>query len=372
MNALIKFVMFLIAAGVLPVLSGLLPVSLLPAGKRRFPLIVLGGYLSVFALFEWIGLPVLIWTASGDFSLLLRLFLCADLIWIAAGILRCRKTGGIRLPEILRERKIQDADAAFCWLIFAALLGFELVMSYTHASFDGDDAYYVAQTLQTWQTGTMYYYVPYTGFTTVLDGRHAMAMMPMWIAGVAKLCGTHSTIVTHSMMPLVLIPLTDIAFYQAAVELTRGQKPERRSYQLPAMMVIVTVLQIFGNTSIYTPETFLLMRTWQGKSLFANFIFPLVFLLLFRIVRDAEDEKMWCFFMLVLLNLAAGFCTSLAPVLVTGVLLLASVMIAILRKRRWLPLAVLLTCIPCMLYLVLLLRMMYPGAVWFLRGGRLP
>ena len=113
MNALIKFVMFLIAAGVLPVLSGLLPVSLLPAGKRRFPLIVLGGYLSVFALFEWIGLPVLIWTASGDFSLLLRLFLCADLIWIAAGILRCRKTGGIRLPEILRKRKIQDADTAF-------------------------------------------------------------------------------------------------------------------------------------------------------------------------------------------------------------------------------------------------------------------
>ena len=37
MNALIKFVMFLIAAGVLPVLSGLLPVSLLPADKRRFP-----------------------------------------------------------------------------------------------------------------------------------------------------------------------------------------------------------------------------------------------------------------------------------------------------------------------------------------------
>ena len=100
MNALIKFVMFLIAAGVLPVLSGLLPVSLLPADKRRFPLIVLGGYLSVFALFEWIGLPVLIWTASGDFSLLVRLFICADLIWIAAGILRCRKTGGIRLGSL--------------------------------------------------------------------------------------------------------------------------------------------------------------------------------------------------------------------------------------------------------------------------------
>ena len=245
-------------------------------------------------------------------------------------------------------------------------------MSYTHASFDGDDAYYVAQTLQTWQTGTMYYYVPYTGFTTVLDGRHAMALMPMWIAFVAKLCGTHSTIVTHSMMPLVLIPLTDVCLYQAAVELTRGQKPSRRRYQLPAMMVVLAVLQIFGNTSIYTPETFLLMRTWQGKSLFANFILPMVFLMLLRIIRDLEEERTWCLVMLVLLNMAAGFCTSLAPVLVTGVLVLAGIIIAILKKRKRLPAVILLTCIPCFLYLILLLRMMNPGAVPFLKGGRLP
>ena len=372
MNALIKFMMFLISAGVMPVLSGLLPVSFLPARERRFPLIILGGYLSTFALFELLGLPVLIWTASGNFRLLTLLFLFVALLWIALGILRCQKSGGFRLPRILKERSILDPDAAVCWLIFAILLGFELWMSYTHASFDGDDAYYVAQTLQTWQTGTMYYYVPYTGFTTVLDGRHAMALMPMWIAFVARLCGTHSTIVTHSMMPLVLIPLTDVCLYQSAVELTRGQKPSRRRYQLPAAMVVLAVLQIFGNTSIYTPETFLLMRTWQGKSLFANFILPMVFLMLLRMIRDSEEERAWCCIMLILLNMAAGFCTSLAPVLATGVLVLASIIIAVLKKRRRLPAVILLTCIPCFLYLLLLLRMMNPGAVPFLKGGRLP
>lgn len=371
MNALIKFMMFLIPAGVMPVLSGLLPVSFLPARERRFPLIILGGYLSTFALFELLGLPVLIWTTSGDFQLLTLLFLCTDFLWIAAGIIRCRKDG-IRIPRLLKERSIPDPDAAVCWLIFAVLLSFELWMSYTHASFDGDDAYYVAQTLQTWQTGTMYYYVPYTGFTTILDGRHAMALMPMWIAFVAKLCGTHSTIVTHSMMPFVLIPLTDVCLYQCAVELTRGQKSSRRRYQLPAVMVVLAVLQIFGNTSIYTPETFLLMRTWQGKSLFANFIFPMVFLMLLRMIRDSRGEKAWCCVMLILLNTAAGFSTSLAPVLVTGVLVLASIIIAILKRRKRLPAVILLTCIPCFLYLLLLLRMMNPGAVPFLKGGRLP
>ena len=76
--------------------------------------------------------------------------------------------------------------------------------------------------------------------------------------------------------------------------------------------------------------------------------------------------------MLFLLNMAAGFCTSLAPVLVTGVLVLAGIIIAILKKRKRLPAVILLTCIPCFLYLILLLRMMNPGAVPFLKGGRLP
>lgn len=363
--------MFLLAAGVMPALSGLLPASLLPAGKRRLPRILLAGYLSSFALFELIGLPVLIWTPGGDFKLLVLLFTAADLVWIVAGFFCCKKSGGIRLPGMFRERK-PDADAAVFWLIFVCLLGFQLWMAYTRASFDGDDAYYVAQTLQTWQTDTMYYYVPYTGFTTVLDGRHAMALMPMWIAYVARLCGTHSTIVTHSMIPLVLIPLTDVCLYQAAVELTGGKASEKRRQLLPAMMIVLAMLQIFGNTSIYTPETFLLMRTWQGKSLFANVLLPVAVILLLQLSRQEEEEKRWCIGMLVFLNLAAGFATSLAPILISGVLLGAGFVIALVRRKGKIFWVLLLTCIPCVLYLLLLLRMMNPGLLPFLKGGRLP
>lgn len=371
MNAILKFLMFLIAAGVMPALSGLLPACLLPSGKRRLPRVILAGYLSTFALFELLGLPVLIWTPGGDFRLLVLLFTAADLVWIAAGIFCCHKSGGIRLPRVLKEKKA-DPDEAALWFLFFCLLGFQLWMAYTKASFDGDDAYYVAQTLQTWKTGTMYYYVPYTGFTTVLDGRHAMALMPMWIAYVAKLCGTHPTIVTHSMMPLVLIPLTDVCLYQALVELTDGKKENRRRQQLPAMMFLLAILQIFGNTSIYTPETFLLMRTWQGKSLFANFLVPLTLILLLMLLRNRDTERHWCVGMLILLNMAAGFATSLAPVLISGVLLGSGLVIAAAR-RRWKLLPLLLAvCIPCFLYLVVLLRMMSPGLVPFLKGGRLP
>ena len=411
MSALIKLFLFSLAAFLLPFLTGLLPVSLLPCEKRRIPLVVLSGYLATFALFELVGLPILIWTATGDFKLLVRLFLILDLIWILAGCVRCGRTGGLRLPYLAdsllakfhsgpsfrsslptdRASSITsesttdsaksapfghgiapDSDTVFWWIIFLLLLGFQLYMSYTRASFDGDDAYYVAQTLQTWQTDTMYYYVPYTGVSTSLDGRHAMALMPMWIAFVARICGTHSTIVTHSMMPLILIPVVDIVLYQLASELTRDLPRQSQQRRLPAIMIVCAVLQIFGNSSIYTPETFLIMRTWQGKTMFACLLLPALFVLLLRVLRFDRSEARWCWLTLVLLNLAAGFCTSLAPALISGLFLLAAFLIRILKRQKGFLLAALAACIPSILYTLLLLRMIFPSLLPFLKGGRLP
>ncbi len=371
MSALIKLILFFIAAFGLPLLSGLLPASLLPAGKRRFPVLLMSGYLSTFALFELVGLPILIWTPAGDFRLLVILFLTLNLVWIGAGCLRCGRTGGLRLPDFMNG-SWPDPDAMVWWALFAALLLFQLYKAYTMASFDGDDAYYTAQSLQTWQTNTMYYYVPYTGITTTLDGRHALALMPMWIAYVARLCGTHPTIVTHSLLPLVLLPAVDALFYQLTVELTANQPARLRRHLFPAAMIILAVLQIFGNTSIYTPETFLLMRTWQGKSMFANYILPALFVLLLRELRSDKEDSAFCWCMLVILGIASGFCTSLAPALLTGLLLLACLLIRIVKKQKGILLAGAAACIPSILYLVLLLRMIYPSLVPFLKGGRLP
>ena len=370
MSALIKFAIFILAAAVLPILTGLLPACLLPSVKRKLPLVVLSGYLTTFALFEIIGIPILIWTPMGNFNLLVKVFLAVDSLWILAGILAAVRRGGVRLPKVREWKK--DPDAAFMWLVFLALLAGELYMAYTRASYDGDDAYYVAQSLQTWQTGTMYYYVPYTGVTTSLDGRHALALMPMWIAFVAKLCGTHPTIVTHSMLPLVLIPVVDTVFYQLFRELSRGKKRVQRVQFMPAAMVCLAVLQIFGNTSIYTAETFLLMRTWQGKSIYVNFMLPLLLVLLLRKLRLDEDENRWCRLMMVMLTAGAGFCTSLAPIMISFGLVLGTLLIRIFKKRKGILLEAVLCCIPAAVYMIFLVRMIYPSVVPFLKGGRLP
>ncbi len=384
MSTLIRFLGFLVSAVVLPVLTGLLPLSFLPADKREFHLLVPAGYFTSFALFELTGLPVLFLTWAGNFKLLVVLYLLFSLAVIAAGAVRCAKSGGIRLPRgarilLTRMGKLQgkkalvgEKEAFLFWLIFLCILGVQLYMALTRASYDGDDAYYVAQSLQAYQTGTMYNYVPYTGVSTTLDGRHALAMIPMWIAAVSKLCRTHPTIITHTMLPLVFLVFADICLYSVSKELLVMEPELARRRMLPAMMILFALLQIFGNVSIYTPETFLMMRTWQGKTVFANMVLPSLFWLLLVLAHRSEGMEYaeegygrFPYIMLVLVNIASGFCTSLAPLLCTGLLLAGSLFIRIFMKQKKAFGRVLLCCIPNILYSLFLVFLMLP----VLRGG---
>ena len=49
-------------------------------------------------------------------------------------------------------------------------------------------------------------------------------------------------------------------------------------------MIMVNMLMIFGNISIYTPATFFLMRIWQGKSMLTSIVFPAILLIFFWLI----------------------------------------------------------------------------------------
>ena len=382
MSGAIKLIQFFIWAAVLPVLMGLFPLSFLEPDRRRIHTLIVAGYTTNFALFELIGIPVLLLTPTGDFYLLLRLFVAAGIAVVIIGIVRCAKTGGIQAPAIanaLRGKKTEGGEQIplggeelVYWIVFALLFSFQIYMAYTRASFDGDDAYYVAESLQAWQTGTMYHYIPYTGITTTLDRRHAMAMLPMWIAMIAKLCNTHPTIVAHTMLPMVFLPLADMCVFSVGRALMHNMQEKLRRRIMPAFMVLLAMMQIFGNNSIYLPETFLLMRTWQGKTVFVYMILPLAYYCLLLMAHRAGEGEKLCFVyvLMISLNIASGFTTAMAPVLTALVFGTGSLILCIYRKRLDLLWKTILCCIPNVVYLVLLLGLMLPTllAKFYYRG----
>ena len=313
-----------------PFCIGFLPIRLMKKELRSPGVIWIAGYIVLFFLLEIVGIPIVLTVNYHGFTIFSR-WLAAALLLVAIGgaymAVRGKKSGDGIILNYKDTWKTHSWEEKIMWVLFLALVGFQLYMAFTRASFDGDDAYYGVQALTAQQIDVMYRIDPNNGWSSTLDARHALALFPMWEAFIGKMSGIHATIICHSVIPLVLIPLTYVLYYQIGRILFRKRKD-----LLPMFMVIIALWQMFGNVSIYTTETFFLTRTWQGKSFAGNFVIPAVlwiFLSLFAVdeteekeekpagvirrIKNVENIGLWM--LLGGLNLAGGASSSLAVLL---------------------------------------------------------
>lgn len=336
----------------------------LPEKLQTIGVMLLIGYLLLFALLEIVGIPVMLFSVYHGYSRMVILY--AVLLVLVAGtgygfwIYRKKKaqkrSGAVEETnrfQWFRKEPYDTWEGRLLLILFLLLVGFQLYMAFTRASFDGDDAYYVVQALTAQQTDTLYRIDPNRGVSVPLDARHALALFPIWEAFVGTMCGIHATIMAHSVVPLLLIPLTYLIYYEIGRELFCNKKR-----LLPMFLALMALWQMFGNVSIYTTETFFLTRTWQGKSFAGNFIIPAVFWIFLCLFRESDREtrqkvdfsvevnserksrklprgnsgSLWM--MLTLLNLAAGASSSLAVLLSCALTMGLGVLLTI-RSRRF-------------------------------------
>ena len=341
----------------IPFCMGLLPAALIKKEGRTPGCIFVSGYLVMFALFELIGIPVAVFVTYHGFSLLSGIFAALALLLSAAGILvafRKKKKGDALVFFDKGCLKACDLEEKLYFLIFFLLVGFQLYMVFTRASFDGDDAYYGVQGLIAQQQDTLYRINPYTGRSAPLDDRHVMALIPVFEAFVGRMSGIHATIIAHSVSPLILLPLTYLVYFQIGKRLFG----EKRG-MLPLFMIFMALFQMFGNVSIYTNETFLLTRTWQGKSVAGNFMIPAVFWIFLCLFADSgKGEKesgsagKGFYLLLACLNLAAGVSSSLAVLLCACLTMGLAVLFALKEKKPGILIKSGFCCIPSALYVL--------------------
>ncbi|MBD5504960.1 MAG: hypothetical protein HDR09_14840 [Lachnospiraceae bacterium] len=373
---------------VIPFGIGLIPANFISAKKRGPGFILLAGYFGMWALFEVVAIPAVLFVKYDNFKVASVLFGVLSILCAAVGLwLWYRKAksgkGGDRRHKndtdvnfinrikeyIATQVKRMSWAERIEWLLFFVLLGFQLYKAVAYASFDGDDAYYVVESLIAQQADVMYRILPYTGRPTDLDVRHALAVFPMWIAFVATRSHIHATIVSHTVMPLVLIPLSYLVYYEIGRRLFRREN-------LSIFMILMTMFQIFGNVSIYTSETFFLTRTWQGKAVAGSLVIPALFWMFLWIYdgnkevtekrttprkagRRHEDIGLW--FVFVCINMAAGVCSSIAVFLVCILMALTAFCLAITERDYRVILKMGAVCIPDVIYMAVYVIVAYSG-----------
>ncbi len=412
---------------VIPFCIGLIPANFISAEKRSPGFVLLSGYFGMWALFELAAVPAVLWVEYDNFKVASAVFTVLTLLSAAAGVWLLYQNGKAGKPglvwgsagmldfhgrtsnlKVKNDASVINADCpevraavmakrfltgtGIEWLLFFVLLGFQLYKAVAFASFDGDDAYYVVESLIAQEAGVMYRILPLTGGSTGLDVRHAMAVFPMWVAFVSVRAGVHATIVSHVVMPLVLIPLTYLLYYEIGRALFAGAQQSSRKQtetggaersagkwnrmgeawgaggyvfcreNLPIFMILMAVFQIFGNVSIYTSETFFLTRTWQGKALAGALVIPALFWVFLQIYdkgvrKGRADAGLWI--LLVCINMTAGVCSSIAVFLVCILIAVATFCLAV-AERDWKTLfKVGAACIPNVVYMAIYVFMAY-------------
>lgn len=356
--------------GLVPFGLGMIWTKGMEQKKDKLANLYLAGFLSELALFQIIAVPVMLTQPYGmEFLVKLAtavLALCAagGLVWTAVRERTIFSQKRRRAEASNRKRARLSKECLLFWLLFLATLVFQLYMAYSYAYFDGDDAYYVVESVLADQTGVLNRIRPYTGLSTNPDMRHALAAFPLWIAYVARMTGIHAAIVAHTVLPLVLIPLTYYVFFLIGRKLLGVH-----SVKLPIFMTLVSLMQIWGNSSIYTNATFFLTRTWQGKSVLANLVLLVDFWLLLEIFegfpakRKGTPEKkgavqrctwgLWA--LLAVTNVTAAMMTSMGAFLTALLIGVTGIVAAVRIKSVSVLWKLALCCIPNVIYLALLL-----------------
>lgn len=348
----IKIIMLVLLLIIAPLGTGLFINRYIAPNHRSVGVTYVSGFLLLLAMFQLMTVPLVFLDAWG-FDVVVKFFTVIVTLGTGSGIIQSlhlwRREGMIFQKRVL----LKDRNRAeqIQWAIVIILIGFQLFMAITHASFDGDDAYYVANSLVTEETGTLYRTNPYNGVSTFLDKRHSLAVFPIWIAYIAKMTGIHSTILSHTILPVVLIPLTYLIYYEIGKKLLKDNLQ-----QLPTYMMIVIMLQLFGNVSIYSNATFLLMRTWQGKSMLANVVIPAIFMILLWMFEENGQERgrkggLWA--LLVAVNIVAAMMSTASVFLNTFLIAVMGLVLSIQEKNWKILLKMGACCIPCVIYALL-------------------
>lgn len=369
----IKLIFWLFCA---PFLIGALFNFILPKDKRSVGITLLLGFLVYLACFEVIAIYCMTTIMYSAFAYCVKYFLIAAWIMIALGIGRICYAFFIRKDRNIifnngflgDNKEVVKNELKVYWGIFIVLIAFQLVMSVVMASFDGDDAYYVVESLLAQQADVMNTILPYTGNSTSLDIRHALAVITMWIAFIAKVSGVHATIVSHSVIPLLFIPLVYLVYEQIGKILFKEKKE-----MVPVFMIIVSFLMMFGNVSHYTPATFFLMRTWQGKALVGNLVFPMIFWIFLEMYDSVKSQKKghedievsanglngsivnsvspWI--MLALVNMLSGMCSAMGVIFGSGIVAVLSLLLLVFSRNWKVIIGAVLCVVPNLVYLAL-------------------
>ena len=323
--------------------------------KNRAIKSCLFGLLAFFSIFHVLTVSNML--RVNNFNKVCSLFIVSTLALalIGVGVWMAGKFKKKNMPVEVYLKNDRKKETVVLWIIFGAIMVFQMVQAVRLVFSDGDDAYYVGVATYGETIPEMYIKIPYTGEYTELDTRHCLAPFPYMISFLARYSGIPASVVAHSILPVVFLLFAYAIFFLIAKEICR----EKREVSL--IMLLSSVILMFGNYSVYSTETFLMTRVRQGKASLGSFVFPLGFYLLFLLAKSEQKkmrEKVLLYVLIMLNGFVAALFSTMGNLIYPCMVIIGGFCISFGKGGIKKMLPILFTCVPsgAMAVLYLMIR----------------
>lgn len=308
--------------------------------EKTFSKNYFAGMLTIWALFQIVSVPLVLAKAPFDTVVVgITILLCVLFLY---GLVK----GGYPRIRVSAQRNIERFSLGLMFLGMISLIVCTVFTQHT----DWDDSRFVVNAVDMVRTNRMFLTDPIHGNATVTWigelKKDVTAPWAVFIAYMAKMTGIYPTVMAHTVLPVVLLLVAFCVFWLLSEVFFSGDVFHRSIF-----VYLVILLHVFGHFSVYSSETFLLTRLWQGKAVVAGIGIPAMFLILMWLFDKKKTGRyQWLIWMS---NLSICLMSGMGTIIGAMILGCTGLVYGIVKREKKIMLTLWFACLPNMVYFLL-------------------
>ena len=233
------------------------------------------GFFLMLAIFQILCVPLTYMRSS--FRMLVWMYSLVLVILCVISI--CLRKKNLKFVE-RKEGRVDWYERVYLGtfiILFLIQVYFFLFYEVSYMSWDDYD-YIVSSTSALYDNG-MYISNIITGGNVILRAKRTLTSYIMFISYLSQISGFHTTSIAHTILPVFLL-IMSYSVYWLMAELLFKKRENRLIF-----LVLLSVVNIFGEYSVYGLTFRLLATIWNGKAIVVAIGIPYLFVLLTKIFR---------------------------------------------------------------------------------------
>lgn len=236
-----------------------------------------------------------------------------------------------------------ENDRKYLMLLVLFMIIFQTSLLVLRMHVDTDDSRFIAEAVDAVENNSLLRIHPITGakLSEPLGemNKDVFASYPILIGALSVMTKVQPAVLSHSIFPIFLIPLSYAAMFILG-DYFFGNTKKRTIF-----MYVLSIVLLFSFESIYSLGYTLLTIIWQGRSIYTMILLPFSWYLLMKIYTEDNRKHLYILF---LITSIAAMCLSGTGALCQIILAVAFALAIIVKNRNIISAILIGLCVvPC-------------------------